>query len=587
MLARIMRERRDAPVQRFGAKVDAHAFDATVPWPPLLHVSGLPEKLNSSGLLLQSFGKQGVKDAHPIYVGHFTRQAVLVFEKDHSGWERAKAFLDTCGMERDEVVRLRGEGKTEEAAAKEKALIKSEWVQEHMYNGRWKNEKWAKKKLFRTVVVFRRKNELEQEVAEAKRMQKEEQERLLLRSVQEAEKLKEQLTAQKEEEAAKAKQAEEELAERKASEEQERQKVAALDAQLAELQEEREVSRRQQEEQRAKQVEKDKELDEVRAAQRVAEERLRRLEEDLRVKSREAREAEENLDLVCASLNQKEAALKESGASSETARQEEEIRELKSFQAKLEQDKREAEDKAAEAKKAAAAAKTAAENQSSVEKSTLEGMASEMQLLEDGVSFADKELRRGDNPERLERTGKFVDRKVGELDLDVLKKCGMKLKMTDYDAQGNPVHLDLWVANWQCAISGAEPAYYDLPSTYPAFKPSDAFRSFQGKFVTVREEDEVIPGRSLRMPGLGGRAVQTPDTVCSAAFVKDIRRRYPKGADRILRHIMTTCNLIRDCKAASGYSIPRVLWDTERDAPMRLEDKIRYLIEFSRAGGSA
>jgi len=122
--------------------------------------------------------------------------------------------------------------------------------------------------------------------------------------------------------------------------------------------------------------------------------------------------AQENLDLVCASLNQKEAALKESGASSETARQEEEIRELKSFQAKLEQDKREAEDKAAEAKKAAAAAKTAAENQSSVEKTTLEGMASEMQLLEDGVSFADKELRRGDNPERLERTGKFVDRKV-------------------------------------------------------------------------------------------------------------------------------------------------------------------------------
>ena len=52
------------------------------------------------------------------------------------------------------------------------------------------------------------------------------------------------------------------------------------------------------------------------------------------------------------------------------------------------------------------------ENQSSVEKTTLEGMASEMQLLEDGVSFADKELRRGDNPERLERTGKFVDRKV-------------------------------------------------------------------------------------------------------------------------------------------------------------------------------
>ena len=75
---------------------------------------------------------------------------------------------------------------------------------------------------------------------------------------------------------------------------------------------------------------------------------------------------------------------------------------------------------------------------------------------------------------------------MGELDLDVLKKCGMKLKMTDYDAHGNPVHLDLWVANWQCAISGAEPAYYDLPSTYPAFKPSDAFRSFQGKFVTVR-----------------------------------------------------------------------------------------------------
>ena len=122
--------------------------------------------------------------------------------------------------------------------------------------------------------------------------------------------------------------------------------------------------------------------------------------------------AQENLDLVCASLNQKEAALKESGASSETARQEEEIRELKSFQAKLEQDKREAEDKAAEAKKAAAAAKTAAENQSDVEKTTLEGMASEMQLLEDGVSFADKELRRGDNLERLERTGKFVDRKV-------------------------------------------------------------------------------------------------------------------------------------------------------------------------------
>jgi len=213
MLARIMRERRDAPVQRFGAKVDAHAFDATVPWPPLLHISGLPEKLNSSNLLLQSFGKQGVKDAHPIYLGPFKGRAVLVFEKDHSGWERAKAFLDTCGMERDEVVRLRGEGKTEEAAAKEKARIKSEWVQEHVYNG-WKNEQWAKKKLFRTVVVFRRKNELEQEVAEAKRMQKEEQDRLLLRSVQEAEKLKEQLTAQKEEEAAKAKQAEDELAER-------------------------------------------------------------------------------------------------------------------------------------------------------------------------------------------------------------------------------------------------------------------------------------------------------------------------------------------------------------------------------------
>ncbi|EOD41754.1 hypothetical protein EMIHUDRAFT_194251 [Emiliania huxleyi CCMP1516] len=174
--------------KRFGAKVDAHAFDATVPWPPLLHISGLPGELNSSNLLLQSFGKQGVKDAHPIYLGPFTGRAVLVFEKDHSGWERAKAFLDTCGMDRDEVVRLRGEGKTEEAAAKEKALIKSEWVQEHVYNGRWKNEQWAKKKLFRTVVVFRRKNELEQEVAEAKRMQREEQARLLLRSVQEAEK---------------------------------------------------------------------------------------------------------------------------------------------------------------------------------------------------------------------------------------------------------------------------------------------------------------------------------------------------------------------------------------------------------------
>lgn len=218
-----------------------------------------------------------------------------------------------------------------------------------------------------------------------------------------------------------------------------------------------------------------------------------------------------------------------------------------------------------------------------VQKSFLQKMADQMQLLKDADSYVTKQLKGTFSAElemKLQESQQYCVRTPGMVDEKLLKKCGLKLKgsVISYDQNDNMINneLDQWVDNWQCSITGEE-LRYELPPSYPPFEQRAVFRSREGKFVSVREEDEITPGKSIH---LGGRNITLPDTVYSAAFVKYVRSQFGK-ADAIFRHLMQCCNELQECESASGYSVPRILWDTEAEAPMKPEDKTKLLMELN------
>jgi len=224
------------------------------------------------------------------------------------------------------------------------------------------------------------------------------------------------------------------------------------------------------------------------------------------------------------------------------------------------------------------------------QKSLVEHMAYAMQLLKDNEQFVDKMLKSKYSSElaaELERSDCFYMKTPGTLDRGVLKKCGMPLKMAVFgeDNRGNLVNheVDQWVTNWECRIFGSDMEQHghtNLQGSYPNFDKDHAFRKFEGKFTTVREEDETIPGQTFSM---NGRTLKAPDIEYSALFVKEIRRRFGRKADSILRHLMNACNLFEvSGGSVSGYSMPKILWDSHRDAPMKPEDKTKLLMKYVR-----
>ena len=312
---------------------------------------------------------------------------------------------------------------------------------------------------------------------------------------------------------------------------------------------------------------------------RQAEERVRNEERELKLLRQRVAEKEEQMSAVIGDFKRKQAETSQV----ERAKREELIKQLvldadKEKEA-LQQELRAKEDEVTKTKRDAAEEKDD-------QRSLLQGMADMMQQLKDADSYVDKMLRGKflhRVEEELKRNPNYYMKKPGSLDTDKLKKLGLKLHGIIYrfdEETDEPViiELDLWVATWQSSVVGAE--HEDdgrLPSSYPRFNPKEAFRFAEGRYVAVREEDEIIPGMQVRM---GERIIKAPDTHRSAAFVKEIRRRYKSKADGILRHLMEACNLYLDCSEASGYSVPHILWDREQDARVTPADKLKLLLGF-------
>ncbi|KAL3907469.1 MAG: hypothetical protein SGPRY_010158 [Prymnesium sp.] len=200
VLAQVLRTHKPAPTETPGRKVDAQAFDMSIPWPPLILLEDLKlteegAELNSSNLLLQKFKTQGAVDGYPIYRGPFQRAAVLQFTKSKEGLESAKAFLQNSVADLQKGVpsafKSRWPADSEELRYNWSAtpgsvvcLPRQLTFLRGVHQIKWQGEKWGKK-LARVSVEFRKKDELEREMKEVELRQREEHQRLLLRKMEE------------------------------------------------------------------------------------------------------------------------------------------------------------------------------------------------------------------------------------------------------------------------------------------------------------------------------------------------------------------------------------------------------------------
>ena len=114
--------------------------------------------------------------------------------------------------------------------------------------------------------------------------------------------------------------------------------------------------------------------------------------------------------------------------------------------------------------------------------------------------------------------------------------------------------------------------------TAPVFSLPDTCRvriQMKDKFgnVVKDEHGQPLPPRTF---------FRSPEPAKKADFVRSIRSRFPKHADKILNHLRDKANeLLNYTHKSSGYSEVRVLWDTELDKEMTNVQKVALLLQLT------
>jgi len=219
------------------------------------------------------------------------------------------------------------------------------------------------------------------------------------------------------------------------------------------------------------------------------------------------------------------------------------------------------------------------------------------------------ELLHHHNEDSPDDTSRFYYRTLGRLDsTKVLKLMGLRGKYSELGSKD--VTLTFEVGAWEKGLVD-EIEYKDgIPSSYmdplteptehikwqgedvPHFKARDVFLRRNGVILPwpqesrercdpndwpIREEDKQYP---VFHPIT--KELLKKETVYSAEWVKYIRRRFPKKADKIFKYLLERKREIDNSprgSQASNYSLPSALWDKKDDKPATPLQKMALLVQ--------
>ena len=458
------------------------------------------------------------------------------------------------------------------------------WWQE-----RWRTEKWAKQKLSRVEVTFRRKQEVEQDMLEVARMQQQETTRLLLRNKEAAAK------ATAEAEAARlAADAAQSHAEAKDT------ILAAQQRHMQELQtlqdNERRLWEEQVAEQRRKMLEQSGEVDEVRKQKRLLEEQKHRLEENLRIKTQEEEDAQENFQLVINSAFEKERELKELRRAAHGSQEAE--RQLKQKEREVEE-LNEAKRFAEQAKQFAEQEKQRATKEAEAAGSEVQAMETQVYQAREAIDVTERVIKEHNlisNEDDLNQEDFFL-KPFGAIDATsfngLIKMCPRECASCKecnlfVFAQGG-FQSGFWRTPEDAEVDFQEAEKHGGIPPFVAqcvFKNGIEYVQEDGEPVqkhvfaaTVREEyEEVTDKREVPCNAEGGTRLYTTTYCWRADFMKWLRRHHAKKADAILG-VVKEKYVEWHAAGGSGYSIVRKMWNRRRNKEMTPKEKLRLVLE--------
>ena len=344
-------------------------------------------------------------------------------------------------------------------------------------------------------------------------------------------------------------------------------------------------------------------------AQRAAEMKMRNMHMELaQFKSmmmQKDREAQAHLQAQAAEFEREKA---QAAAQAQTAAQAEERRVhearraelLQDMKAQMDEDRLTSEKKHQEKEEELRQALDEAGTKAGYDESTYMHQVSQVQAFKTAFKPIDELFKKHEWIEKIEASGRFGWRPMGDLSHKKLRDKGMTTLPTKQQlTQGNPSLAQQTllneVKNWQAVIEGAEELPFlpemenpeDRPTPgAPPFSYKDAFHFHGGSYTAICEHD--IPEQEQKPTVLrdGNGAVtmvipRAPIPGQDASFVRSIRDRYKKKADGILHYLREQVNEYQSCGVSTGYSAVKVAWDKAKDEPMSYAQKVAFLLEHA------
>uniref|UniRef100_A0A7S2G5I9 Uncharacterized protein n=1 Tax=Haptolina brevifila TaxID=156173 RepID=A0A7S2G5I9_9EUKA len=209
-----------------------------------------------------------------------------------------------------------------------------------------------------------------------------------------------------------------------------------------------------------------------------------------------------------------------------------------------------------------------------------------LRMVDESLSKFEKELQLSDSPID---SGRFYYRKVGSIDVaHLMKLMGCKGKPEKHPS------LNYEIGYWEKGLIDEDTeCYYDYSQTLdsycrwmgkdvPHFLAKDAFIMTGGKVDEtknkgIREETEEIPGRPFKLPD--GTVVKRNIEI-RADWVKYIRRRFEKKADKVLQYMLSLKKELieQTYHGGANYSMPILLWDKQNHKEASPEQKMALLM---------
>lgn len=179
-------------------------------------------------------------------------------------------------------------------------------------------------------------------------------------------------------------------------------------------------------------------------------------------------------------------------------------------------------------------------------------------------------------------------RTFGDVDVGELARLGLK-------EQDHIAALEWGQGIWLSKPNHEDEPDQDLTRTsrimktsWPPFIAEWAFIKRVTEVETVVEyvirEDDAVIETERSMPKQYQGPPRFLKETKSAAFVKHLRRTYPRQADAILKYLLNKYKEYedhRDGLGVSGYSVIRKLWDKGKDREMTLEEMCKLLMSLN------